>query len=133
MSHSYPQDLRYTNDHEWLRPLAAGRAAVGITQFAVEQLGDVTLVDLPKEGDLVTKGQRFGTIESVKSVSDLYAPVSGRVARINTALKDKPESVNESPYDAGWMIEIEVDASGAAEIDELLTPDGYADLVASQG
>ena len=133
MSHSYPQDLRYTNDHEWLRPLGGGRAQVGITQFAVEQLGDVTLVDLPKEGDLVTKGQRFGTIESVKSVSDLYAPVSGRVARINAALKDKPESVNEAPYGDGWMIEIEVDPTGAAEIEELLTPDGYADLVASQG
>jgi glycine cleavage system H protein len=132
MGHSFPQDLRYTHDHEWLRP-AGARAQVGITTFAVEQLGDITLVDLPKEGDLVTKGQRFGTIESVKSVSDLYAPVSGRVARVNAALKDKPESVNESPYGDGWMIEIEVDGGGAAEIEELLTADGYADLVASQG
>jgi glycine cleavage system H protein len=132
MSHSYPQDLRYTNDHEWLRPGAGGRAKVGVTAFAVEQLGDITLVDLPKEGDLVTKGQRFGTIESVKSVSDLYAPVSGRVAKVNAALKDKPESVNDAPYDA-WMIEIEADAGGVAEIEELLTADAYADLVASQG
>lgn len=104
MSHSYPQDLRYTNDHEWLRPMGGTRAAVGVTQFAVEQLGDITLVDLPKEGDLVTKGQRFGTVESVKSVSDLYAPVSGRVAKVNAALKDRPEAVNESPYGDGWMI-----------------------------
>jgi glycine cleavage system H protein len=134
MSHSYPQDLRYTNDHEWLRPGGGGaRATVGITTFAVEQLGDVTLVDLPKEGDLVTKGQRFGTIESVKSVSDLFAPVSGRVTKVNAALKDKPESVNEAPYTDGWMIEIEIDAASRGEIDELLTADGYADLVASQG
>ena len=132
MSHSYPQDLRYTNDHEWLRPSGA-RATVGVTQFAVEQLGDITLVDLPKEGDLVTKGQRFGTIESVKSVSDLYAPVSGKIAKINAALKDRPEVVNEAPYGDGWMVEIELDGAGQAEIEELLTPDGYADLVASQG
>ncbi|HTJ46753.1 MAG TPA: glycine cleavage system protein GcvH [Kofleriaceae bacterium] len=130
MSHSYPQDLRYTNDHEWLRP-SGGRATVGVTQFAVEQLGDITLVDLPKEGDLVTKGQRFGTVESVKSVSDLYAPVSGRVTKVNAGLKDAPEKVNESPYGDGWMIELEVQA--AAEVDELLTADAYADLVASQG
>src|SRR5204863_7098184 len=103
---SYPSDLRYTHDHEWLK--AQGTSwRVGITQFAVDQLGDITLVDLPKEGDLVTKGQRFGTIESVKSVSDLYAPVSGRVTAINGALKDKPEQVNAEPYGSGWMIELE--------------------------
>ena len=130
MSHPYPDDLRYTNDHEWLRPSGA-RAVVGITQFAVEQLGDITLVDLPKEGDLVTKGQRFGTIESVKSVSDLYAPVSGKVVKVNPALKDRPELVNDAPYGDGWMVELEV-ASGT-EVDELLTPDAYNDLVASQG
>jgi glycine cleavage system H protein len=132
MSHSYPLDLRYTNDHEWLRS-SAGRAQVGITTFAVEQLGDITLVDLPREGDLVTKGQRFGTIESVKSVSDLYAPISGKVVKVNAGLKDRPELVNESPYAEGWMIEIEPDGGGTAEIEELLTADGYADLVASQG
>ena len=133
MSNTYPQDLRYTNDHEWLRPMGGARAAVGVTQFAVEQLGDITLVDLPKEGDLVTKGQRFGTIESVKSVSDLYAPVSGKITKVNAALKDAPEKVNDAPYTDGWMIEIEMDAGGKAEVEELLTPDGYADLVASQG
>jgi glycine cleavage system H protein len=132
MSNTYPKDLRYTNDHEWLRPSGA-RAVVGITQFAVEQLGDVTLVDLPREGDLVTKGQRFGTIERVKSVSDLFAPVSGKVAKVNATLKDRPEAVNESPYADGWMIEIELDATAQAEVEELLTSDGYTDLVASQG
>src|SRR5947208_16358933 len=126
---SFPTDLRYTSDHEWLR--AAGSAwRVGITQFAVDQLGDITLVDLPKEGDLVTKGQRFGTIESVKSVSDLYAPVSGRVTAVNAALKDAPESVNSEPYGAGWMIELE--PTDKSEIDELLAPEAYTQHVAAQ-
>src|SRR5215831_10285565 len=101
---NFPSDLRYTHDHEWLRAQGASWR-VGITQFAVEQLGDITLVELPKDGDLVTKGQRFGTIESVKSTSDLYAPVSGRVTAINAALKTSPELVNNEPYGQGWMIE----------------------------
>ena len=126
---SFPTDLRYTPDHEWLR--AAGSSwRVGITQFAVDQLGDITVVDLPREGDLVTKGQRFGTIESVKSVSDLYAPVSGRVTAVNAALKDAPESVNSEPYGAGWMIELE--PTDKAETDELLTPEAYSKHVATQ-
>ncbi|MBA3391399.1 MAG: glycine cleavage system protein GcvH [Deltaproteobacteria bacterium] len=125
----FPSDLRYTNDHEWLK--AQGTSwRVGITQFAVDQLGDITLVDLPKEGDLVTKGQRFGTIESVKSVSDLYAPVSGRVTAVNAALKDAPESVNSDPYGAGWMIEIEADES--SEVDELLSAADYTTHVSAQ-
>jgi glycine cleavage system H protein len=129
---SFPTDLRYTSDHEWLRAAAQGSGAwrVGITQFAVDQLGDITLVDLPREGDLVTKGQRFGTIESVKSVSDLYAPVSGRVTAVNSGLKDSPETVNTDPYAAGWMIELE--PTDQSEIDELLTPEAYAKHVAAQ-
>lgn len=126
---TFPTDLRYTNDHEWLRP--AGSAwRVGITQFAVDQLGDITLIDLPKEGDLITKGQRFGSVESVKSVSDLYGPVSGRVTAVNSALKDSPELINQEPYGAGWMIEIE--PSEKSELDELLDPAAYDQLVASQ-
>jgi glycine cleavage system H protein len=126
---SFPTNLRYTPDHEWLE--AKGTAwRVGITQFAVDSLGDITLVDLPKEGDLVTKGQRFGTIESVKSVSDLYAPVSGRVTAINATLKDAPEQVNAEPYGNGWMIELE--PTEKIEVDELLTPDAYTKHVASQ-
>lgn len=119
---SYPTDLRYTSDHEWLRT-SGSTAAVGITQFAVDQLGDITLVDLPKEGDLLTKGQRFGTIESVKSVSDLYAPVSGRVSKINAALKDAPEQINEDCYTKGWMVEIEV--SDGAELEDLMSAEAY--------
>ena len=126
---SLPTDLRYTHDHEWLR-VTGTTWRVGITQFAVEQLGDITLVDLPKEGDLVTKGQRFGTIESVKSVSDLYAPVSGKVTAVNSSLKDAPEQVNNDPYGAGWMIDIE--PTEKSETDELLTHEAYSQHVASQ-
>jgi len=123
MSNTYPADLRYTNDHEWLRDTGKS-CAVGITQFAVDQLGDITLVDLPKEGDMVTKGQRFGTIESVKSVSDLYAPVSGNIVKVNAKLKDSPEVVNSDCYGEGWMVEIAPNERG--ELDELLTADAYS-------
>ena len=126
---NFPPDLRYTHDHEWLRPEGANWR-VGITQFAVDQLGDITLVDLAKEGDQVTKGQRFGTVESVKSVSDLYAPVSGRVIAINPALKDSPEDVNSDPYGKGWMIEVA--PHDKLELDELMTAEAYAAHVAAQ-
>lgn len=115
-----PSDLRYTNDHEWLRP--GSTCAVGITAFAVEQLGDITLVDLPKVGDTVAKGGRFGTVESVKSVSDLYAPISGTIAAVNGALADAPESVNADCY-AAWMVEIT--PSDPAELDGLLDAAAY--------
>jgi glycine cleavage system H protein len=124
---SFPKDLLYTNDHEWLR--AAGSAwRVGITQFAVDQLGDITIVELPKEGDLITKGQHFGIVESVKSVSELYAPVSGKVTAVNASLKEFPEQINAEPYGAGWMIELE--PTEKSELAELLTPDAYAQHVA---
>ncbi|MBX3160315.1 MAG: glycine cleavage system protein GcvH [Deltaproteobacteria bacterium] len=126
---SFPKDLRYTHDHEWLQAHGASWR-VGITQFAVDALGDITLVDLPREGDLVTKGQRFGTIESVKSVSDLYAPVSGKVTAVNAALKDAPELVNTEPYGKGWMIEVE--PTEKTELDELMNADDYGKHVAAQ-
>jgi glycine cleavage system H protein len=126
---SHPTDLRYTKDHEWLR-VADGHATVGITHFAVEQLGDITLVELPKVGDAVTQGARFGTVESVKSVSDLYAPISGVVTAVNDGLRDRPELVNEAPYDGGWMITIAPSAAG--QVDELLTGAAYGELLAAQ-
>jgi len=126
---TFPPDLRYTHDHEWLRPQGQNWR-VGITQFAVDQLGDITLVDLAREGDQVTKGQRFGTVESVKSVSDLYAPVSGRVIAINAALKDSPEDVNSDPYGKGWMIEVA--PNDKQELDELMSAEAYAAHVAAQ-
>ena len=126
---TFPSELRYTNDHEWLRAQGSNWR-VGITQFAVDALGDITLVDLPKEGDQVTKGQRFGTVESVNSVSDLYSPVSGHVVAVNSTLKDSPEDVNAEPYGKGWMIEVE--ANDKTELDELMTADAYTQHVAAQ-
>jgi glycine cleavage system H protein len=127
---SFPQDLRYTNDHEWLRTDGT-RCRVGITQFAVDQLGDITVVELPRKGESITRGERFGTVESVKSVSDLYAPVSGKVVAVNAELKDAPELVNSDPYGKGWMIEVE--PSDASEIERLLAPEAYEKAVAEAG
>jgi glycine cleavage system H protein len=122
----YPQDLRYTKDHEWLRT-DGDRCRVGITAFAVEQLGDITIVELPRVGAAVTRGEAFGSVESVKSVSDLFAPISGKVTAVNGDLKDSPELVNSEPYDRGWMVEIE--PSDRAELEALLSPDAYASSV----
>lgn len=118
-----PRDLRYTNDHEWARADAAG-VTVGITRHAVEALGDVTLVNVDvKVGGAVTAGKAFGTVESVKAVSDLFAPLSGTIVAVNAALQDKPELVNESPYDQGWMVTI---APAAGEsVEKLLSAEQY--------
>ena len=125
----FPKDLRYTKDHEWAR-IEGNAATVGITAFAVEQLGDITLVELPKVGATVTQGKALGTVESVKTVSDLYAPMSGKVASVNTALENAPEKVNESPYGDGWMVKIEL--SAPAETKGLLDVAAYQTHVASQ-
>ncbi len=101
---SYPGDLKYTKDHEWVR-LAGGAAEVGITDFAQEQLGDVVYVELPEVGRAVTAGDSFGSIESVKAVSELFAPVTGEVIEVNAALKDHPEVVNKEPHTT-WMIKV---------------------------
>jgi glycine cleavage system H protein len=108
MSNEVPADLRFTKDHEWVKSQVSGaELAVGITAFAVEQLGDITLVNLDvKVGDAVTTGKAFGTIESVKTLSDLYAPVSGKVVKVNADLASKPELVNEDCYGKAWMIAI---------------------------
>ena len=120
-----PQDLHYTKEHEWLRVVGTNYQ-VGVTAFAVEQLGDVTMVELPEVGDSIEKETVFGTVESVKAVSDLFAPISGKIVRINESLEDAPEAVNESPYADGWLVEIE--ASNPAEIDSLMTPAAYQSL-----
>lgn len=125
----YPKDLKYTNEHEWVR-IDGDVAIIGITSFAADQLGDVVAVELPEEGDKVTKGEVFGSVESVKAVSDLFAPVSGTVSRVNTPLNDSPEYVNEDPFDEGWMIEVEM--SDPEEADELMDAAAYAELVAEQ-
>ena len=126
MSDEFPSDLRYTKDHEWARR-AGAEVQVGITAFAVEQLGDITLVNLDvKAGDTVTAGKAFGTIESVKTLSDLFAPISGKVVRVNGDLEGKPELVNEDCWKA-WMIAI-APAEGSA-VDALMDSKTYADHV----
>jgi len=112
MSSNVPDDLRYTKDHEWAK-LEGTKIRVGITAFAVEQLGDVTLVDLPKKGAKVEAHKTFGTVESVKTLSDLFAPVTGTVVEVNDALTNHPELVNEGAYDKGWMLVIEPSDAGA--------------------
>jgi len=117
-----PKDLRYTKDHEWARK-RGDLIEVGISRYAVDQLGDVTLVDLPEVGRLLDARGPFGDIESVKTVSELYAPVGGEVVEINAALKDQPEIINEDPYEKGWMIRIKPKA--LVEFDQLLAADAY--------
>jgi glycine cleavage system H protein len=126
---SIPSDLRYTKDHEWARREADGTIVVGVTAFAVEQLGDVTLVDLPATGKKVGAHDHFGDIESVKTVSELFAPVGGEVVEVNGALEDRPELVNEDCYGAGWMIRIRPGAAG--EWDGLLDAAAYEAHLAS--
>ena len=119
-----PADRRYTAEHEWIMP-EGDRYVVGITNFAQEQLGDIVYVELPKVGDHVEFGKPFGVVESVKTASDLYAPVSGEVVEVNTTLADEPQAVNESPYTEGWMIKVRAD--DASTIEQLLTADQYAE------
>jgi glycine cleavage system H protein len=121
----YPESLKYTKDHEWVS-LGDGVGRVGITDFAQQQLGDVVYVELPEVGARVARGQAFGTIESVKAVSELFAPVSGEVIEVNGALKDAPEQVNTDPHGA-WMVAIRMDSG--SEADDLLSAAAYADLV----
>ena len=125
---SAPTDLRYTRDHEWVR-VDGDEATVGITQYAADQLGDIVFVELPEAGRDVEMSKPFGVVESVKAVSDLFAPISGSVASINDALSATPELVNSDPYGEGWMIKIAV--ADAAQFDDLLDGAAYDDLVAA--
>ena len=117
---TYPSDLKYTKDHEWAR-VEGDRVRVGVTSYAVEQLGDITLVDLPKVGTKLDAHGHFGDIESVKTVSELFAPVAGEVVEINDKLESSPELINEGPYDKGWMIALK----GAASLDGLMDAAAY--------
>lgn len=124
-----PENLRYTNDHEWVLP--EGEAwTVGVTEFAQRQLGDIVMAELPKVGDLLTKGQEFGTLESVKAVSELFAPVSGRVVEVNSDLEGEPELINSDSYGEGWLIKVQ--PSDKSELDELLTASAYDQLIKDQ-
>jgi glycine cleavage system H protein len=122
---NYPDDLKYTEQHEWAR-VDGNSVWVGITDFAQDALGDVVYVDIPEVGTEVRAGEPFGEVESTKSVSDVYAPVTGTVAARNDALVDSPELVNRDPYGDGWMVAIE--ASDASELDRLLTASAYREV-----
>jgi len=123
-----PDDLRYSSDHEWIR-VEGDRVRIGITDFAQDALGDVVFVDLPEVGATVEAAASISEVESTKSVSDIYAPVSGSIAEVNADLADAPERLNEDPYGEGWICVIEV--RDAAELDKLLTADAYRALVES--
>jgi glycine cleavage system H protein len=123
---NFPSDLKYTKDHEWVR-IEGGEATVGITDFAQKELGDIVYVDVNTVGDTVSKESVFGTIEAVKTVSDLFMPVSGEVLEVNKGIDSAPESVNNDPYGKGWIIKIKM--SEPSEASELLTADAYKKLI----
>ena len=117
-----PADLRYDKEHEWVR-VEGDSAVIGISDFAQDQLGEVVYVDLPSEGDILTAGEAFGEIESVKSVSELIAPVSGEITEVNSSLADSPETVNADAHGAGWMVKVRM--SDDSEVDALLNAEDY--------
>ena len=125
-----PPDLKYSDEHEWLRLDSDGTAVVGITEFAAESLGDVVFVDLPEVGAELPQFEKMGEIESVKAVSDLYTPVSGKVVEQNGELIDNPQMVNDGPFESGWMLKVQL--SDASEIDKLMTAEQYNVFLASQ-
>ena len=118
-----PPDLKYSKEHEWVRTESDSVVVVGITEFAQDNLGDVVFVEIPDVDAQLTQGEKMGEIESVKAVSDLYSPVSGKVVERNESLIDNPELVNEGPFEQGWMLKVELD--DASEIDSLLSADDY--------
>ncbi|MDT3436663.1 glycine cleavage system protein GcvH [Haloarcula sp. 1CSR25-25] len=126
MSFDVPDDLRYLESHEWAR-VSGDTAEVGITEFAQDELGDVVFVELPEEGTELTAGEDFGVVESIKAVSDVYAPVSGTVTAVNDRLRDEPELLNEDPFGDGWMLEVEI--ADESDIDDLLSPAAYRDQI----
>jgi glycine cleavage system H protein len=121
-----PADLKYTQDHEWVR-VEGDKAVVGITDFAQGELGDVVFVEIETVGEDLGKGETFGTVEAVKTVSDLFMPVGGEVLEVNEALADEPELVNKDPYNAGWMIKVKMGDS--SELDELLSAEEYKKMI----
>ncbi len=121
-----PDDLKYTREHEWVRDNGDGTVTVGITDFAQGELGDIVFVELEPEGSEFDQDEVFGTVEAVKTVSELYSPVSGEIIEINEALEDDPEIVNNEPYGGGWMVKIKL--SDSSELDNLLSAENYAEL-----
>lgn len=126
MTFSIPDGLLYLESHEWI-DLEDGTGRIGITDFAQDELGDIVFVELPVEGETINQGDAFGVIESIKAVSDLYAPVSGEVTSVNPSLENEPELVNDDPYGDGWMIEVSL--TDESETDSLLPPSDYRDQI----
>ena len=127
---SRPADLRYTKTHEWVR-LEGDSVVIGITDYAVEQLGDLAFVDLPEEGTRIGKGDTFGEIESTKTVSNLYAPAAGEIAQVNKELEDNLQLISDSPFESGWMIRLRLDQDPESEMESWLTAEEYAAHVAA--
>ena len=125
----YPKDLKYHNEHEWIR-VEGKQATLGISHFAQDALGDIVFIDMPKPGAVVKAGQQIGEVESTKTTSTIYTPVSGTIAKINAGLKDHPEVVNSDPYGKGWMVV--VDLSNAGEVEKLMTSAQYEALLSTQ-
>lgn len=121
-----PEDVRYAEDHEWAKQNGE-TVRIGISDYAQDQLGDIVFVELPAVGDVFAKGDEFGTVESVKAVSELYMPIGGKIAAVNQALEDAPEKVNSAPYTDGWMVEVE--SEDPAEFDVLMDKDAYLDML----
>ncbi|AUS88150.1 glycine cleavage system protein GcvH [Lysinibacillus sp. HST-98] len=124
---STPKDLRYSEEHEWVK-VEDGKVRIGITHFAQSELGDIVFVELPQVGDEIKTDDPFGSVESVKTVSELYAPISGTVVEVNADLEDSPEFVNESPYEKAWMIVVE--PADASEVEKLMTAEQYEEMIA---
>ncbi|MCE8018980.1 glycine cleavage system protein GcvH [Halomonas sp. MCCC 1A11036] len=127
---SIPANLRYNDSHEWVLDNGDGTVTIGITDHAQEALGDVVFVELPEVGRTLEKGEEFGVIESVKAASDLYAPLAGEIVEVNETLEDAPETVNESPYEKGWIMKVRVE--NAAAVEALLDADAYQAVVDSE-
>lgn len=123
-------NLLYTKDHEWVEKLSDTAVRVGITDFAQDQLGDIVFVELPKAGTSITANESIGSVESVKTVSDIFSPVSGKVTAVNGSLEGSPELVNSAPFGEGWMVEVEI--SGADALEGLLTADEYASYIGNE-
>lgn len=121
-----PADLKYTSEHEWVR-VEGDEIVIGVTDFAQGELGDVVFIEIETEGESLSKGDTFGTIEAVKTVSDIYMPVDGEVLEVNSALEETPELVNSEPFEGGWMVRVKM--SDPSQLDELLTPDAYKALI----
>ncbi|RIM44574.1 glycine cleavage system protein GcvH [Staphylococcus cohnii] len=121
-----PSELKYSKEHEWVK-IEGNTVTIGITEYAQSELGDIVFVELPETDDDIDEGESFGSVESVKTVSELYAPVSGKVVETNDELEDSPEFVNESPYEKAWMVKVEL--SDESQLDELMSADQYSEMI----